>query len=104
MLFLSLNLLRDCRLHREEYNRSAVVMSYVGMSGCVLVTAINLLASGLDPGLASLAARPVPDIHGMSDSISALAGPDTPATATLVNGTAFGTAFATASTAITTLH
>lgn len=75
VLFLSLNVMRDCRLHREEYKRSANIINYLGMGGCVLVTAINLLASGLDPGLASLGtgAHPSPDIPALGDSLAALA-------------------------------
>ncbi|KAK3918635.1 Ninjurin-1 [Frankliniella fusca] len=72
VLFLSLNVMRDCRLHREEYKRSAEFINYCGVGGCVLVTAINLLASGLDPGLASLGGGHVaPDIPGLADSASA---------------------------------
>lgn len=78
MLFLSLNMMRDCRLHQKEYKRSAEIINYVGVGGCVLVTTINLLASGLDPGLASLGAHPGPDIPAM-DALASLVGPASPA-------------------------
>jgi len=58
VLFLSLNLLRDCRLHLLEYRASALIINYTALAGSILVTALNLLASGLDPGLGGLAAAP----------------------------------------------
>jgi hypothetical protein len=51
MLCLSLNLLRDCRLHRHEYHLSAVVINYVSTGFSVVVSTLNLLISAFDPGL-----------------------------------------------------
>lgn len=51
VLFLSLNLLRDCRLHLHEYHTSAVIINYVTMGFSVVVTTLNLLISAFDPGL-----------------------------------------------------
>jgi hypothetical protein len=50
-LFLSLNLMRDCRLHLHEYHMSAVVINYVTMGFSVVVSTLNLLISAFDPGL-----------------------------------------------------
>lgn len=87
MLFLSLNVLRDCRLHREEYRRSAVLINYLGVAGCVLVTALNLLASGLDPGLASLAAHPSPDIPALGEAAALVANASAAAATASTPGT-----------------
>jgi hypothetical protein len=51
LLFLSLNLMRDCRLHLHEYKNSAVVINYFTMGSSVVVSALNLLISAFDPGL-----------------------------------------------------
>ncbi|XP_063229532.1 ninjurin-1-like isoform X2 [Bacillus rossius redtenbacheri] len=54
VLFLSLNLLRDCRLHLGEYRGSALAINYSAMGISVTVTALNLLISAFDPGLGRL--------------------------------------------------
>ncbi|XP_069685563.1 ninjurin-2-like isoform X3 [Periplaneta americana] len=51
VLFLSLNLMRDCRLHMHEYKTSALVINYATMGFSVVVSALNLLISAFDPGL-----------------------------------------------------
>ena len=51
VLFLTLNLLRDCRLHLEEYKTSALYINYISMGFSVVVSALNLLISAFDPGL-----------------------------------------------------
>jgi len=51
ILCLSLNLLRDCRLHLHEYHVSAVIINYVNMGFSVVVSTLNLLISAFDPGL-----------------------------------------------------
>jgi len=51
ILCLSLNLLRDCRLHLHEYHTSAVIINYVNVGFSVVVSTLNLLISALDPGL-----------------------------------------------------
>lgn len=48
-LNLSLSLLRDCRLHIEEYHRSANIINYIVTGGAFLVAMINLLISAFDP-------------------------------------------------------
>jgi hypothetical protein len=54
VLFLTLNLMRDCRLHLQEYHMSAQVINYVTMGSSVVVSALNLLISAFDPGLGRL--------------------------------------------------
>ncbi|KAI5754194.1 hypothetical protein M8J77_006663 [Diaphorina citri] len=51
VLFLSLNLMRDCRLHLIEYKSSALIINHIAMGMSFAVTAINLLISAFDPGL-----------------------------------------------------
>uniref|UniRef100_A0A8D9E5V0 Ninjurin-1 n=1 Tax=Cacopsylla melanoneura TaxID=428564 RepID=A0A8D9E5V0_9HEMI len=51
VLFLSLNLLRDCRLHLIEYKSSANLINHVTLALSFCVTAVNLLISAFDPGL-----------------------------------------------------
>jgi hypothetical protein len=50
-MFLSLNLMRDCRLHIHEYHVSAVLINYGTMGCSVVVSTLNLLISAFDPGL-----------------------------------------------------
>ncbi|KAJ8888978.1 hypothetical protein PR048_008472 [Dryococelus australis] len=54
ILFLSLNLMRDCRLHLNEYRTSALAINYTSMGISVTVTALNLMISAFDPGLGRL--------------------------------------------------
>nr|CAD7202959.1 unnamed protein product [Timema douglasi] len=54
VLFLSLNLMRDCRLHLTEFRVSALAINYTTMGFSVTVTAVNLLISAFDPGLGRL--------------------------------------------------
>jgi hypothetical protein len=51
ILCLTLNLMRDCRLHLHEYHVSAVIINYVTMGFSVVVSTLNLLISAFDPGL-----------------------------------------------------
>lgn len=53
VLFLSLNLMRDCRLHQQEYRVSALAINYVTLGLSMVVTALNLLISAFDPSLGS---------------------------------------------------
>ncbi len=49
LLSMTLNLLRDCRLEREEYRVSALIINYFSL-GCVFViSTLNVLIAGLDP-------------------------------------------------------
>ncbi|KAL1130962.1 hypothetical protein AAG570_012203 [Ranatra chinensis] len=54
VLFLSLNLMRDCRLHLTEYRTSALVINHIALAGSFIVTALNILISGFDPSLGRL--------------------------------------------------
>jgi hypothetical protein len=54
ILCLSLNLMRDCRLHLHEYHTSAVIINYVTVGFSVVVSTLNLLISAFDPGLGRL--------------------------------------------------
>ena len=48
-LSLTLNLLRDCRLEREEYRISALVINYFSL-GCVSVVGVlNIILAAFDP-------------------------------------------------------
>lgn len=51
ILCLTLNLMRDCRLHLHEYHTSAVIINYVTVGFSVVVSTLNLLISAFDPGL-----------------------------------------------------
>ncbi|XP_073975931.1 ninjurin C isoform X1 [Rhodnius prolixus] len=51
VLFLSLNLMRDCRLHLIEYKTSALIINHLALAGSFVVTALNLLISAFDPSL-----------------------------------------------------
>ncbi|KAK9499838.1 hypothetical protein O3M35_002799 [Rhynocoris fuscipes] len=51
VLFLSLNLMRDCRLHLIEYKTSALVINHLALAGSFIVTALNLMISAFDPNL-----------------------------------------------------
>jgi hypothetical protein len=51
ILCLTLNLMRDCRLHLHEYHVSAVIINHVTMGFSVVVSTLNLLISAFDPGL-----------------------------------------------------
>jgi len=51
ILFLTLNLMRDCRLHLQEYHTSAIIINYVTVGFSVVVSTLNLLISAFDPGL-----------------------------------------------------
>ncbi|CAB0014780.1 unnamed protein product [Nesidiocoris tenuis] len=55
VLFLSLNLMRDCKLHLIEYRYSALVINHITLSGSFLITALNLLISAFDPTVGRLA-------------------------------------------------
>ncbi|CAB3381400.1 Hypothetical predicted protein [Cloeon dipterum] len=48
-LALSLNMLRDCRLHQQEYKSSALCLNYLSLSGAFLVSAVNLLIAVFNP-------------------------------------------------------
>ena len=51
ILCLSLNLMRDCRLHLHEYHMSAVIINHITVGFAVVVSTLNLLISAFDPGL-----------------------------------------------------
>ncbi|CAH1396012.1 unnamed protein product [Nezara viridula] len=52
VLFLSLNLMRDCRLHLIEYKTSALIINNLAVAGAFAVTCLNLLISAFDSNLA----------------------------------------------------
>lgn len=42
-------MLRDCRLHLQDYKNSALAINYINL-GCVFViTVLNILVAGFDP-------------------------------------------------------
>lgn len=57
VIFLSLNLLRDCKLHLIEYKQSALFINYVAVAASFAVTVLNVLISAFDPGLGTLSAN-----------------------------------------------
>ena len=52
ILLLSLNFMRDCKLHLLEYKNSATYINYFTTGVSIAITAINLLISAFDPSLA----------------------------------------------------
>ncbi|XP_039287617.1 ninjurin-2 isoform X3 [Nilaparvata lugens] len=54
VMFLSLHLMRDCRLHLVEYKVSCLLVNHITMAGSFAVSALNLLISAFDPGLGGL--------------------------------------------------
>lgn len=48
-LNLTLSLLRDCRLHLEEYHKSAYYIGTATSTAAFLVTILNLIISAFDP-------------------------------------------------------
>lgn len=59
---LSLNLLRDIRLHIEDYHSSALAINYFTTAISVLITILNLLISVLDPSVAKYVEFVTPEI------------------------------------------
>ncbi|KAG8281886.1 ninjurin-A-like isoform X2 [Homalodisca vitripennis] len=57
VIFLSLNLMRDCKLHLIEYKQSALFINYSTVAASFAVTVLNILISAFDPGLGSLSAN-----------------------------------------------
>lgn len=68
VLFLSLNLMRDCHFHLIEYKSSALFINHAAMAMSFGVTAINLLISAFDPTLG----RFLPTNSGSLSSVSSL--------------------------------
>lgn len=54
-MFLTLNLMRDLRLHLIEYKYSANLLNSIELGCCFSVTALNLVISAFDPGLGQIA-------------------------------------------------
>lgn len=54
LLFLSLNMLRDLRLHLVEYKKSANLLNHIELACAFIVTTLNIIIGGFDPGLGSL--------------------------------------------------
>jgi hypothetical protein len=46
---LSLNMLRDCRIHKIEYRYSALLLNYLSLAGAFLVSAVNLMIAVFNP-------------------------------------------------------
>lgn len=64
ILCLSLHLLRDCKLHVEDYKDSAKFLNYFSMVCSFAVTVLNLLISCFDPSIARYAIYETPDMSG----------------------------------------
>lgn len=54
MIFLSLNLLRDCRFHLIEYKTSSLFINQVPVVCTFMVFTINIIIGAFDSGLASI--------------------------------------------------
>jgi len=48
VLSLSLNLLRDCRLHKDEYSRSANGINYTTLAMVFVITTTNVMIAAFD--------------------------------------------------------
>lgn len=55
IICLSLNLLRDCRLHLPSYHFSANMINYISTGCSFAVTGLNLMISAFDPTIAKYA-------------------------------------------------
>ncbi|XP_031329352.1 ninjurin-2 isoform X5 [Photinus pyralis] len=59
---LSFSMMRDCRLHLEEYHYSANMLNYLTTTCSFLITVLNLLISIFDPSVARYAVFEAPDL------------------------------------------
>ncbi|XP_017779636.1 PREDICTED: ninjurin-2-like isoform X2 [Nicrophorus vespilloides] len=64
VLCLTLNLLRDCRLHIEDYHSSAQWLNYFTTTCAFFITVLNLLISCFDPTIAKYAIFEAPSVDG----------------------------------------
>lgn len=62
LLFLSLNMLRDLRLHLIEYKYSANLLNHIELACAFAVTTLNIVIGAFDPGLGSFAYQPVNEL------------------------------------------
>lgn len=46
---LSLNMMRDCRFHIEEYRCSALILNYINLGSVFVITTLNILVVAFDP-------------------------------------------------------
>ncbi len=46
---MSLNMLRDCLLHREEYKWSALILNYFSLGCVTLISVLNIILNAFDP-------------------------------------------------------
>ncbi|XP_025408436.1 ninjurin-1-like isoform X3 [Sipha flava] len=58
IIFLSLNLLRDCRFHLVEYKTSSLFINQVPVVCTFMVFTINIIIGAFDSGLASIVPTP----------------------------------------------
>jgi hypothetical protein len=49
VLSMSLNMLRDCRLDKEEYNFSALLLNYFSLGCVTLISVLNIILNAFDP-------------------------------------------------------
>lgn len=49
VLSLSLNMMRDCRLHLIEYRCSAVALNYFNLASVFVITTLNILVMAFNP-------------------------------------------------------
>lgn len=64
LICLSLNLLRDIRLHLREYHYSADAINYFTTGVSIAITVLNLMISGLDPSVAKYIEYQAPEMFG----------------------------------------
>lgn len=62
LLCLSLNLLRDIKLHLREYHFSADLINHITTGFSIAITALNLMISGLDPTVAKYVEFQAPEM------------------------------------------
>lgn len=46
---LTLNMMRDCRLHIQEYRFSALALNYINLGSVFVITVLNILVVAFDP-------------------------------------------------------
>ena len=49
VLSLTLNMLRDCRLDKEEYRLSALIINYFSLACVSVISVLNIIIAAFDP-------------------------------------------------------
>ena len=54
VLSMTLNFLRDCRLHLQHYRNSALTINYISLASVFIITVLNVVISAFDPAIVGL--------------------------------------------------